>query len=77
MGWLREAATDGRTKAVSSKRVVMLLAGLAMSIAVVLLAIAALLGHPVSSELAAVSFPLAGMSGYSYVQGKAVEGRAA
>lgn len=73
MDWLREAINDNRTKQASSKRVVMLLAGAAMSLAVVILAAAALLGHEVALALGAVCVPLAGMSGYGYVKGKAVE----
>lgn len=75
MTWLREAINDGKTGQASSKRVVMLLAGVAMSLAVVVLAVAAVLGHPVAAELGAVSVPLAGMAGYSYVGAKAVEAR--
>lgn len=75
MKWLLEAASDDITHRVSSKRVCMLLAGLAMSVAIVVLAMAALAGHPVAGELAAVSMPLAGMCGYSYVNGKAAESK--
>ena len=75
MTWLREAISDGKTRQASSKRVVMLLAGVAMSIAVIVLAVAAVFGHPVAGELGAVSVPLAGMAGYSYVGGKQAEGR--
>lgn len=73
MNWLREAATDGATGRVSSKRVAMLLATLSMSITEVLLAVAALYGRDVSMALAAVSVPLAGLGGYTYVNGKANE----
>lgn len=75
MNWLREAINDGTTGRASSKRVVMLLAGLAMSVAIVLLSMAALAGHSVAGELAAVSMPLAGMSGYAYVGGKVAEAK--
>ena len=73
MNWLREAINDNRTNRASSKRVVMLMAGLAMSVAVVILAAAALYGYEVAAALASVCAPLAGMAGYSYVRGKAVE----
>ena len=73
MNWLREAINDNRTQRASSKRVVMLMAGLAMSVAVVILAAAALYGYEVAAALGAVCVPLAGMAGYSYVRGKAVE----
>ena len=73
MAWLREAINDSRTQKASSKRVVMLLAGAAMSLAVVILAYAALFGYEVAAALGAVCVPLAGMSGYSYVRGKVAE----
>lgn len=73
MRWLREAINDNRTGQASSKRVVMLMAGLAMSCAVIILSVAALFGYEVAMALGAVCVPLAGMSGYSYVRGKAVE----
>lgn len=75
MTWLREAINDGKTGQASSKRVVMLLAGVAMSIAVIVLSVAAVFGHPVAGELGAVSVPLAGMAGYSYVGGRQAEVR--
>jgi hypothetical protein len=73
MGWLREAINDGRTGKASSKRIVMLMGGAALSVSVVVLSVAALFGHPVAGELGAVSVPLAGLAGYSYVNGKQVE----
>lgn len=73
MNWLREAISDNRTHLASSKRVVMIMAALAMSVAVVVLAGAAWYGYEVSLALAAVCTPLAGMAGYGYVRGKAVE----
>lgn len=73
MNWLREAINDSKTGKASSKRVVMLMAGLAMSCAVVILSAAALFGYEVAAALAAVCAPLAGMAGYSYVRGKVAE----
>ena len=73
MSWLREAINDSKTMKASSKRVVMLMAGVAMSVAVIVLAWAALRGHEVAAALGAVCVPLAGMSGYSYVRGKVAE----
>lgn len=73
MIWLRECINDSKTQKASSKRVLMLVAGFAMSVSVVLLSIAALYGHGVSAELASVCIPLAGLAGYNYVNGKAVE----
>jgi len=73
MNWLREAINDSKTKQASSKRVVMLMAGFAMSVAVVILSVAAMFGADVAGALTAVSIPLAGLSGYSYVNGKIAE----
>lgn len=73
MKWLHEALSDSQTQRVSSKRVSMLLATLSMSVAEVILAVAALYGRNVDMALAAVSVPLAGLGGYSYVNGKANE----
>lgn len=57
----------------SAKRFVLILAGVCMSISVVILAIASVYGKDVSSALNAVTIPLAAMCGVSYVGGKAVE----
>ena len=73
MNWLRETISDSKTGTASSKRVVMLMAGAAMSLAVIILALGALFGYGVAAALGAVCAPLAGMSGYSYVRGKAAE----
>lgn len=73
MNWLREAISDGRTGKASSKRIAMLAGAMSMSAAVVILAIAAVFGHEVAAALGAVCVPLAGLGGYSYVQGKAIE----
>ena len=71
--WLRETITDSRTKKASAKRVVMLLAGVAFSVSVIVLSVSTLFGHAVSGELAAVSAALAGLAGYGYVNGKMAE----
>lgn len=74
MNWLREAISDSQTKRVSSKRVAMLMATTALSVSVIALSIAALMfGYDVALELGAVSVPLAGLGGYSYVNGKGAE----
>lgn len=75
MNWLREAVCDSQTQKVSSKRVAMVAAAFSLAIAVVLLATASLFGYEVSASLGAVSIPLAGLGGYSYVHGKVAEGR--
>lgn len=76
MSWLHQALSDSATERVSAKRVAMLLATLSMSISEVVLAVAALYGRNVDMALAAVSVPLAGLGGYSYVNGKANEMKA-
>ena len=73
MNWLREAVVDGSTRVVSSKRVAMLMATSALSVSVVMLSLAAIYGREVAAALGAVSFPLAGLGGYSYVNGKATD----
>lgn len=60
----------------SSKRAVLLMGGSSLSLAVVGLACAAWCGYDVSSELNAVSYPLALLGGGSYVGGKMAEGKA-
>ena len=74
--WLREAISDGRTQKASAKRIALLMAALAMSAAVVILALAALLvGRDVAAALGAIAVPLAGLAGYGYVNGKSAEVR--
>lgn len=73
MNWLHQALSDSQSERVSSKRVAMLMATFSLSAAEIILAIAALYGRNVDMALAAVSVPLAGLGGYSYVGGKAVE----
>lgn len=73
MNWLRQAINDPNSGAASSKRVGLLLATFALSLAVVILAVAALLRIDVAAALTAVAIPLAGLNGYSYVQGIAQE----
>lgn len=76
MNWVHEALSDSQSQRVSAKRVAMLMATLSMSVAEVILAVAALYGRNVDVALAAVSVPLAGLGGYSYVNGKANEMKA-
>lgn len=74
MIWLHEAVSDSQSERVSSKRVAMLMATTALSISVISLSFAALaFGYDVAFELGAVSVPLAGLGGYSYVGGKGAE----
>ncbi len=73
MGWLREAINDSATNKASSKRIAMLSGAASMSIAVVALSAAAWFGYDVAAALWAVTVPLAGLGGYSYVNGKIAE----
>lgn len=73
--WLREAISDSRTGKATTKRIVMLIAAVAMSISIIILAVAALYDNEVGLALASVATPLAGMAGYGYVRGKVAEGK--
>lgn len=73
MNWLREAISDSKSGVASAKRLSMLLATFALAVSTVVLAAASLLGHDVAPALAAVTVPLAGLGGYSYVGGKYAE----
>jgi hypothetical protein len=73
MNWIREAISDGQTGKASAKRIAMLSATWSLAIAVVILAVASLIGYEVAASLGAVAVPLAGLGGYSYVNGKAAE----
>lgn len=68
--FLRLLSDSGDT---SSKRFVLVVAGMSLSAAVVLLSIAAMCGKSVSAELNAVSTALAGLSSLAYVGGRFVE----
>ena len=73
MGWLREAINDSSTGKASSKRIAMLAGAASMSVAVLVLSAASLFGYDVAAALWAVTVPLAGLGGYSYVNGKIAE----
>ena len=73
MNWLREAINDGKTGQASSKRIAMLSGAISMSVAVIVLSAAAWFGYDVAAALWAVTVPLAGLGGYSYVNGKIAE----
>lgn len=73
MNWLREAINDSQTGKASSKRIAMLAGAASMSLAVVVLSAASLFGFDVAAALWAVTVPLAGLGGYSYVNGKIAE----
>ena len=71
--WLREAINDGKTGQASSKRIAMLAGAASMSVAVLVLSAASLFSYDVAAALWAVTAPLAGLGGYSYVNGKIAE----
>ena len=73
MNWLREAINDNKTGYASSKRIAMLSGAISMSVAVIVLSVAAWFGYDVAAALWAVTVPLAGLGGYSYVNGKIAE----
>ena len=73
MNWLLEAINDSATGKASSKRIAMLAGAVSMSLAVVVLSAASLFGYDVAAALWAVTVPLAGLGGYSYVNGKMAE----
>ena len=73
MNWMREAINDSKTGTASSKRIAMLSGALSMSVAVIVLSVAAWFGYDVAAALWAVTVPLAGLGGYSYVNGKIAE----
>ena len=75
MNWLRESISDGKTGTASSKRIAMLSGAISMSIAVLVLSAASLFGYDVAAALWAVTVPLAGLGGYSYVNGKVAENK--
>ena len=67
--FLKQAMSDNRTGLASVKRVGILVATIAMSVALLILAASTLLGHDTAMAIAAVATPLATMNGYSYVGG--------
>ena len=73
MSIFSDAIRDGKTGSTSTKRIVILIGALAMSATVLMLGVAALLGHDVGVALTGVCAPLAGVGGYGYVNGKQVE----
>lgn len=72
MTWLREVLSDPKYHQLSSNRLAMLIATFALALSVVILSIAALFGYEVALALGAMSVPLAGLGGYSYVEGSRV-----
>lgn len=73
MRWLAESLKDGRSGLYSVKRLVTLVAALALSAALIILAGAAYRGREVDMAIGLVAGALAGLGGYAYVGGKSVE----
>jgi multisubunit Na+/H+ antiporter MnhB subunit len=73
--WLLEAIKDSKTGAVSSRRVGFLIATSALGASVLILSMAFFYGHDTSVALGAVSVPLAGLGGYSFVNGNKTDGK--
>lgn len=72
--WIAKFAQDSTTGYPSMKRLALIVGVIALSIALVILAVAAYSGHSVGVEITAVSGTLGTVIGYAYVQGKRVEG---
>jgi len=75
MNWLCESLQDGRSGRYSSRRLAMLLATASMSAGLIILCVAQLLGRDAAMAIGAVAVPLAGLGGYSYVNGKVNEAK--
>ena len=75
MNWMREAINDSTTGKASSQRIAMLAGAASKSVAVLVLSAASLFGYDVAAALWAVTVPLAGLGGYSYVNGKVAENK--
>lgn len=73
IGFLAKALSDSKTGTASTKRIVLFLAGLALAIATIILALAAYHGRDVVGELWAVASTLSVVATGSYVGGKALE----
>jgi hypothetical protein len=73
MNFIREAINDGTRGNASAKRLAIVFGSIALSFAVVILAVAACFGYDVAPALWATSSSLAALGGVAYVGGKAVE----
>ena len=74
MNWLVRLVS-GPDGELSSKRVTMLIAAVSMAVADIILAVAALYGVNVDVAITGVSASLAGLCGYSYVNGQGYEAK--
>lgn len=75
MKWLAESLQDGRSGRYSVKRLVTLIAALALALALIILAGGAYRGREVDMAIGLVAGALAGLGGYTYVGGKSVEAK--
>lgn len=74
MTWLREAVSDGRSGRVSTKRIVMLAAGISMCIGTLALVAAVFVtDRDLSGPLVVFGGSLSALAGAGYVGGKAME----
>lgn len=72
---IKQALQENSSGRGSSKRLVMVASCLAMSVSLIILSVAATMGHDVSLALAAVATPLGAMSGYGYVHKPEISGK--
>jgi hypothetical protein len=73
LDWIKKIIEDGATGNPSAKRVALIMATIALSAGTIVLCVAAYCGRDVALALAAVTGPLAGLAGHSYVGGKKAE----
>lgn len=67
MGFLREVVTRDSPTGASSKRLVLVVSGMSLSLCTIILSIGACMGIDVVTALWAVTTPLAALSGVAYV----------
>ena len=70
MSFFKDLVTVDCDSGISSKRFVLVIAGISLSLATIILAIAAVMGVGVEMELWAVTTPLSAMAGASYITKK-------
>ena len=75
MNWVREAISDNRTGLASSKRIVMLAAGITMSLSTLILTGIAYWKVEVVPALVTFGTALSALAGSAYVGGKAYEAK--
>jgi len=74
MKWIRSFFEDSNVPGhASAKRLVFIMGGISLSVATIILSIAACAGVDVDAALLTVTTPLAGLAGYGYVNGKKAE----